>query len=149
MLDLLIGGAVHVAILVAAWKLWRWSRAQAKAGRMAWRRRVGLTLLLAPMLLGFLTWVGMPEAALLPLKAIDLMNQGIDRVLSFLITAAREHLPGPLALAVKPLCYAVVYGGLGVLIGWPLDRWKEKRDAERAAQATGGGGPPSAGSSPA
>jgi hypothetical protein len=150
MLELLVGAVVNVAILVAAWKLWRWSRKQAAAGRMAWRRRVGLTFLLAPMLLALLTWVGLPEALLLPLKAIALMNQGIDFALSFLITAAREHLPGPLAVAIKPLCYAIVYGGLGVLIGWPLDRWKAKKDAEQAAQGTdGGGGPPSDGSSPA
>lgn len=145
MLDLLVGFVVHVAILVGAWKLWRWSRKQAKAGRMAWRRRVGLTFLLAPMLLGLLTFLNAPEPVLLPLEAIALMNQGIDHALSFLIEAAKEHLPGPIAVAVKPLCYAIVYGGLGVLIGWPLDRLKAKREA----QTTGGGGPPSDGSSPA
>jgi hypothetical protein len=148
MLDLLVGLVVHVAILVGAWKLWRWSRKQYKAGRMVWRRRVGLTFLLAPMLLGLLQLVNAPDLALLPLRAIALMNEGIDRVLALLIDASKEHLPGPIATAVKPLCYAVVYGGLGVLIGWPLDRLKAKRD-EAAGQTTGGGGPPSDGSSPA
>lgn len=122
----LLGSAVA---LYLAFRVWRWSRRQARAGRTVWRRRVGLLFFLAPMLLTIGKAVGLPEVALLPLELIAWANRGIEALLGLLLGLTREHLDGVWAAAVKPLCYAVVYGGLGVLIGWPLDRLKAKREA--------------------
>lgn len=127
----------NVVVLVAAFKLWLWSRKQAKAGRTTWRRRVGLTFLLAPFLLTLLRALQLPDLLLMPLEAIAWVNRGIDHVLGSLIGLTKEHLSGMWAAAVRPLCYAVVYGSVGFLIGWPLDRWKARREAAAAAAQPG------------
>lgn len=115
--------------LFLAFKVWRWSRRKASAGRTAWRRRVGLVFFLGPILLTIGKALRLPDAVLLPLQAIAWANQGIEAVLGALVGLTREHLDGMWAAAVKPLCYAAVYGGLGVLIGWPLDKLAAKGDA--------------------
>ena len=132
---MLLGIIANLVMLVLAFKVWRWSRKQAKSGRTTWRRRVGLTFLLAPILLWVLEALSVPDVVLLPLRAIDRVNDGIDAALGALIGLTKENLTGLWAAALKPLCYAVVYGSLGVLIGWPLDRWKAKREAAKAAAA--------------
>ncbi len=135
----LLGNAVA---LYVAFKLWRWSRRQAKSGRMAWRRRVGLLFFFGPILLTIGKALRFPDVMLLPLQLIAWANQGLELLLGTLLGLTREHLDGLWAAAVKPLCYAAVYGGVGVLIGWPLDRLKAKREAEAgatgAAQPDGG-----------
>lgn len=123
----MLGSAVA---LVLAFKVWRWSRRQAKAGRMVWRRRVGLLFFLAPILLTIGKAIRLPDVVLLPLEVIAWANRGIEALLGLLLGLTREHLDGMWAAAVKPLCYAAVYGGVGVLIGWPLDRLRAKREAE-------------------
>jgi hypothetical protein len=146
-MDLLLTLVTNAAILFVAWKLYRWSRRQARAGRAAWRRRVGLVFLLAPVLLTIgKVLPGVPDWALRPIEWVTFANHAIDGALGALVGAAKDALPGPIAYAVKPLCYALVYGGLGVLLGWPLDRLAARRAG--AAQADEGGGQ-SDGSSPA
>lgn len=125
----LLGSAVAV---VLAFKVWRWSRRKASAGRTAWRRRVGLLFFLAPVLLTVARAVRAPDVVLVPLEAIAWVNRGIDALLVSLVGATKEHLDGLWAAAVKPLCYAAVYGGLGVLLGWPLDRLQAGRAQDEA-----------------
>lgn len=134
-METIVGLLANVVMLVAALKVWLWARKQAKAGRTTWRRRVGLTFLLAPFLLTLLRALQLPDLLLLPLEAIAWVNRGIDHVLGSLIGLTKEHLSGLWATALRPLCYALVYGSLGVLIGWPLDRWKARREAAAAAAA--------------
>lgn len=122
----ILGSAIA---LYLAFKVWRWSRRQYSAGRMVWRRRVGLLFFLGPILLTIGKAIRLPDVVLLPLQVIAWANQGIEWALGSLVGLTREHLDGMWAAAVKPLCYAAVYGGLGVLIGWPLDKLQAKRDA--------------------
>lgn len=127
----MLGSAVA---LYLAFKVWRWSRRQASASRTVWRRRVGLLFFFGPILLTIGRAIRLPDVVLLPLQVIAWANQGIDALLGTLVGLTREHLDGMWAAAVKPLCYAAVYGGLGVLIGWPLDRLQAKRDAAQRGE---------------
>lgn len=125
-MELLIGIAARVVLLVAAWKLWRWS--SGVAARVRWRRRISLLLFLWPMVLWGLGLV-LPEAFQGPLGALGQVQAGIDWVLARLLGLTAE-VGGLLGAALRPLCYAAVYGGLGFLIGWPLDRRSARRAEE-------------------
>ncbi|MCO5171269.1 MAG: hypothetical protein M9894_33625 [Planctomycetes bacterium] len=130
-MELLIKLVAHALVLVAAFKVWRWARRQARAGHTAWRRRVGLLFLLAPLALTVARALGLPAGLLAPLEAVAWINRGLDQALVALVGLTQEHLDGLWAAALRPLCYAVVYGGAGVLVGWPLDRLQASRAAAR------------------
>lgn len=138
----------NLVVLVVAFKVWRWARRQARASRTAWRRRVGLLFLLAPIALTVARAGGLPDAMLLPLEAVAWVNRGLDRALQALVGLTQEHLDGLWAAALRPLCYAAVYGGVGVLVGWPLDRLQAARAAAQPPPEEGDA-PPAGGSSPA
>jgi hypothetical protein len=130
-MSILVSLVSNVVVLIVAFKLYFWARRKAKAGYGVWRRRVGLTFLFAPVLLTIGRAISLPDVLLLPLEAIGVVAKGIDLALQSLLGLTKEHLDGVLAMAVKPLCYAIVYGGLGVLVGWPLDKRRELKERER------------------
>ena len=141
MLEVLVSAAVNVALFVLAVKVWLWSRKQAKLAATAWRRRVGLLFFLLPIVAVLLEWLvrvtGLPDVALAPVNVLMAIREGINWALERLVGLTKEG--GTLwSIALRPLCYTVVYGGVGVLIGWPLDRLAQARELARAAPAAGG-----------
>ncbi len=134
MLELLLGAAVRLALLVGAVKLFVWARRREKAARTRWRRRVGLTLFLLPLIL----WVAellLPDALQPLVAALRAVERGIDAGLAYVIGKGQQELQGIWRLAVKPMVYAGFYGGAGVLIGWPLDALRARREAREAEAA--------------
>ena len=131
---------VQIALLFLGWKLWRWAKAKQRAGKTKWRRRMGLVLYLAPFLLWVAGWL-LPDALQGPVEYFDSLSAGLDKWVGRTITATEETLKkrdvGTLfQMAVKPIVLAVVYGGLGVCIGWPMDKLRAKKeDAEGTAEA--------------
>jgi hypothetical protein len=134
--EVLIGLGIRVALLYAGIRIFLWARRLKNASGTAWRRRVGLVFFLAPILL----WLGqlvLPEALLVPLTLLVSVHEGMQLVLAGLLDAV-EHSLGQLWLvALSPLCYALVYGVAGVLVGWPIDALRR-----RGRASTGGTMPP-------
>lgn len=125
-MELLVSIAVRIALLVLAWKVWRW--ASTVGAKVRWRRRIALALFLLPLLV-FAAEVVLPtekEAVLAPLKAVD---EKLDQLIAWLL-GLTDEAPGLFGLALRPLVYAAVYGGIGLLIGWPLDRLSGKKPEE-------------------
>lgn len=125
-MELLVGLAVRVALVVVAWKVWRWSRSL--SGRVRWRRRISLILFVAPLLV-WLIGLALPSEAQGALQAVGLVNVWIDRLLQALL-GLTEQVGGLLGVALRPLAYAAVYFGIGLLIGWPLDKLTAPEEGE-------------------
>jgi hypothetical protein len=120
-MELLVAVAVRIALFIAAIKLWRWARRLSASAETRWRRRCGLIFFLAPILL----WIGkslLPLEFLWPLVAIVWVNARIDSALEALLAHSEKNLSGLWLVAVRPLCYALVYAIAGFLVGWPIDR---------------------------
>jgi len=129
---------VWVVLFVGAIKLFLWARRLKSAANTKWRRRVGLLFFVLPVLL----WVAeglLPAAQIAPLRALGWVKDLLDAAIAAIVGAADGNVTGVWSWAVKPVAYAVVYGGAGLLIGWPLDRLFGPRD-EDAAQPGGKGG---------
>lgn len=126
-MELLVGLAVRIALVVVAWKVWRWSRSL--SARVRWRRRISLVLFVAPLLVWLLGLV-LPSEAQGALQAAGAVNAWIDRLLRALL-GLTDQVGGLLGVALRPLAYAAVYFGLGLLIGWPLDRLTAKPGDEQ------------------
>lgn len=129
-MELLVSLAVRIALLVAAWRLWRWARAV--GARVRWRRRISLALFLLPIV-AWTVELLLPagaEGLVAPLRALD---RGLDRLIAWLLGLTAEA-PGLFGLALRPLVYAAVYGGIGLLIGWPLDRRGAEREEPEAEE---------------
>ena len=83
-------------------------------------------LLMQIQLLRFL-----PETLQQPIAFLIWLNDKLAWLLTKLLGLAEENTSGIWLIAIKPLCYAAVYGTVGFLIGWPLDRWANaRRDAK-------------------
>lgn len=130
-MSLLLEIFVQVALLFGGWKLYRWSKSKQHADTTKWRRRVATLLFVSPMVL----WLA---EAILPSGAKDLvdglswLNNNLDKLLKRIIGGAKDELDGQelggaWLLAIKPIVYSLAYGGLGALIGWPLDRRRKKK----------------------
>jgi hypothetical protein len=132
--DFCVGLFVQVALLFLAFKIWRKAKARERAGKTKWRRRMGLLLFVAP----FLLWIAgliLPEVLQGPVKFFTALTDGLDKWIGFTIGSAESQLDkrniGALfQLSVKPIVHAVVYGGLGVLIGWPMDTLRKEPEEE-------------------
>lgn len=130
---------VQVALLFLGWKLWRWAKSNHRAGKTKWRRRMGLLLYLAPFLLWVASWL-LPDALQGPVELFSALSAGLDKWVGFTISSTEGMLEkrnvGTLfQMAVKPIVHAVVYGGLGVLIGWPIDKLRASKDDEEGEAA--------------
>jgi hypothetical protein len=132
-METLVELVVQAVLLVAAFKLWRWARKQKRASQTKWRRRFGLLLFLAPIMAIF-GRMFLPETLQMPIAALLWINDTLSSLLNTLLGVAEENASGIWLIAIKPLCYAAVYGGAGFLIGWPLDRWAAKRAPAEAAK---------------
>ncbi|RMG07043.1 MAG: hypothetical protein D6731_24480 [Planctomycetota bacterium] len=123
---------VHVALLVAGFKLWRWARRAERAQRTRWRRRFAALFFVSPMLFGLLAFLLPANPLLDGLLATSRWLDGlVERLVGTAQEAARENAPGALGvLAVKPAVRSVVYALLGAAVGWPLDRRARRAAAE-------------------
>jgi EamA domain-containing membrane protein RarD len=121
-MEFFVAVGVRLALLVVAWKLWRWS--SQLSARVRWRRRISLGLFFAPLVIWLLGLI-LPTELQSALKAVAFLNAWIDDLLRMGLGLTTE-VGGLLGVALRPLVYAVVYGGLGLLIGWPLDRMSAK-----------------------
>jgi hypothetical protein len=100
------------------WKARRW----AKAADTKWRRRVGTIFFLAPFLVTLAKVLPLPEVTRVPIELLGKLREVVDAMLKSLTGLAAENLSGFWLAAARMLLSALVYGGVGVLIGWPLDK---------------------------
>jgi hypothetical protein len=130
---------IQVALLFGGWKLYRWSKSKQRADTTKWRRRVAALLFVSPMMLWLLEAI-LPAGAQDLVDGLSWLNTNLDKLLKWVIGSAKEELDGQelggaWLLAIKPIVYSLAYGGLGALIGWPLDRLRKKKaEAEDAAE---------------
>ena len=137
-MSLIVPALVQLALLVVGVKLYLWSRRSARAARTRWRRRMGSLLFFLPPLM----WLGrlvLPELAHAPLDLVAAANERLDAGLAWAIGAAEDQLGGVWRLGVSPIVHVLFYSLAGVLVGWPLDRWRRvsaaAEDAESAEDA--------------
>ena len=118
---------------IAVW--WK-ARKATRAGNTTWRRRVGLLFFLAPFIVLVGRALPLPDVTKHLFDAIEFVDRGLDKLIAALMGVAKENLAGFWLAAAKMLINAGVYGGLGVLIGWPLDRWlgPKKKDEKPDAK---------------
>lgn len=118
MLELLGSVLVFFAGVAVWWKARRW----AKAADTKWRRRVGTIFFLAPFLVTLAKVLPLPEVTRVPIELLGKLREVVDAMLKSLTGLAAENLSGFWLAAARMLLSALVYGGVGVLIGWPLDK---------------------------
>lgn len=134
----LVGALVHVALFVLAFKLYFFVRRRAKDKRkewkqQRWRRRSAIFLFCLPALL----WVGervLPEEVQPLVTGLRFLSHLLDMLLAGLVGVAESELTGIWAWIAKPILHTVVYTGFGALIGWPIDRFFNKRAAEKGEE---------------
>ncbi len=127
----LISIAVHIALAYAAFKLWRWTRGLRNAPQTAWRRRLGIAFFVLPLVV----WIAhalLPAALLTPLEGLLWLDRWLRGLQHELLAAIGQRLGALWRLALAPLVYALVYGAVGVAIGWCLDAWQYRKRARTA-----------------
>lgn len=118
MLEALASVVVFFAGVVLWWKARKWAR----AADTKWRRRVGTLFFLAPFLVTLAKVLPLPEVTKVPIEALGKLRDGVDALLKAATGVAAENLSGFWLAAVRMLLSAAIYGGIGWLVGWPLDK---------------------------
>ena len=72
--------------------------------------------------------------------AIAFLSSTLDKGVNLAVGVTQDGLEeagaiGALAGVAKPIIHSIVYALLGALIGWPLDRMKNKKAEEEEEEA--------------